>query len=316
MISYLKNEITAYTSTISNNESLHFDSSIYYVNTSISNIVMRGGTTVLENIDASFSSNTEGVSISGHTITKTKDTDSFDTGAFFNKELKNDVEVSVHFHQDDSWYAFGLSRSDVDHSPSSIDYGFIVRAAGNISHALLSKNGVAIASIDLSENDVLKLQRVGTIIHYMVNDTVVHSEYGQTQDSLYFDSSIITAGGKIHDIQINEDLISQDKVVSFVNVTNVTIEGNTLTKTSSDGWNAGAFSKEYILKYNTAKEIIKSHLSSIEIELDRLEGVKGLNTIEECREFISNVIVEPFDSISDHIEKISFELNLPVHSKT
>ncbi len=70
------------------------------------------------------------------------------------------------------------------------------------------------------------------------------------------------------------------------------------------------FSKEYILKYNTAKEIIKSHLSSIEIELDRLEGVKGLNTIEECREFISNVIVEPFDSISEHIEKISFELNL------
>jgi hypothetical protein len=69
------------------------------------------------------------------------------------------------------------------------------------------------------------------------------------------------------------------------------------------------FFKEYIENYNETKSKLNTILNEIEIQLDKLLGIKKIVSIDECKIFLE-INKECFENISNSISKIIETLNL------
>jgi hypothetical protein len=180
------------------------------------------------------------VTPSGNSITK-NNANGWDAGASSLEKIYGDGGIRFTVPLGSNVIA-GLSESDPDQNYTSMKYGIYPWTDNNL-YIIENGSQVGGAYISYIATDVLSVEKVGSTIYYKKNNITFYTSTIASSNPLVFDSSIDTNGNSINNIEIDYTPVSLYTFdIIFKHLVNATDSGNSITKTTADGWDAGGSS--------------------------------------------------------------------------
>lgn len=94
---------------------------------------------------------------------------------------------------------FGLSTDNTNASFNTIDFGMYLYTGGLIIY----EHGVNLGTFgSWTNDDILRIERVGSTVRYMVNGQTRYTSTQQTTASLRVDTSFLTNGTELHNVNL------------------------------------------------------------------------------------------------------------------
>ena len=214
-------------------------------------------------------SSIKGVTIEKNSIVKSS-IGGWNAGAFSNQYLEEDGRVSTTVLETNTARMIGLSYKDENQHYNDIDYAIFLEKGGYI---FITEKGIGKRSPRGQERyqtgDVLQVQRRGDTISYLKNEKVFYVSNTKSRGELFLDTSLNDTGATLMNIEFGKEKYLREKrkqeLFKQSSIKGVTIEKNSIVKSSIGGWNAGAFSNQYleedgrvsttVLETNTARMI-------------------------------------------------------------
>jgi Ca2+-binding RTX toxin-like protein len=199
-----------------------------------------------------------------------------------------------------------------------LDYAWYTHSSGNL---YIYENGVYVSSFGAyNTTDVLSVAYAGSTVSYLRNGIVQRSVATTAGRSLYFDSALHSAGFTLTDIQIGTATLTSTSP-------NLTINGNTLTKTGATGWDTDAYSNTAIMEGaangtgNSLNNVLTGNTGANTLTGgagdDTLTGGSGADSFRFVSTSHGTDSITDFQSGTDKIQVISPNFgNIPVGTLT
>lgn len=143
--------------------------------------------------------NIVGVSASGNTLTKTAAAGWGNGGAASTSSRTGDFGIQFTASETNTYRLCGLSDTNADANYTTIDYAVYLVADGT---AWVFENGVSRGNFGAYQaGDVFKINRTGTTIIYLKNDTVFYTSTIASSGSLLVDTSLYSTGATISHVK-------------------------------------------------------------------------------------------------------------------
>jgi len=127
----------------------------------------------------------------GVTITPTTTTTTWGSGASSLERLPAGINGWVEFKALTQEQAIGLSENDLNANWQSVQFGFFITGSGaNFTYSIIESGFTITTAASLATSDVLRVERVGTIIYYKKNGSTVYSSTSSSTTSLIVDITL------------------------------------------------------------------------------------------------------------------------------
>ncbi|MEM9678742.1 MAG: RHS repeat-associated core domain-containing protein [Bacteroidota bacterium] len=162
------------------------------------------------------------------------------------KKISGNGYVQARFPDDsDQRTMFGLSATNANSSYNTIGYAIYGYEGG----IYVYESGTSRGSFgNYTSNDVLKVERVGSTIYYKKNNSTFYTSTIQTSADLLGDVSLYNPEAQILDFELGGNVILPSGISEYVYETNVTVNGNTISKDSGNDsqWDTGLKTRQTI----------------------------------------------------------------------
>jgi alpha-tubulin suppressor-like RCC1 family protein len=226
VVRYLKNGVLFYTSLDAPRYPLRVDSSLYSPGATLTDVKV--GSVVW--------ANDVGVTVSGSDLNKSGAT-GWTSGAI----SANTIEAADGFmeftaSETNTTRVAGLSAGDSDQAWQDIDFGIELRDDAVVE---IVESGTSRGTFgSYAADDRLRVElRAGAITYYR-NGGLIYSSTVSPGYPLRVDTALYSAGATLADVTLDSTI--------WTNESGVALDGTTLSKTASDGWNAGASTTQVI----------------------------------------------------------------------
>jgi RHS repeat-associated protein len=189
--------------------------------------------------------NAVGVLASGNSLTKTGSV-GWNAGAASTQTIASgDGYVEFTANANSANTMCGLSKGDTNQSHEEIDFALYPWTDGNL---YIWENGASAAAVGpYAAGDTLRVAVEGGVVKYRKNGTLLYTSTVTPTYPLLVDTTMHPSGSQITNAVIsNGSGGGSTQNASWTNAVGVSMSGNSLTKTDSDGWNAGAVSTQTI----------------------------------------------------------------------
>ncbi len=184
------------------------------------------------------------IDVSGQTISKTLNSNSWNAGLATKGEITGDGYIEYEITQTDKALMVGLSSDNSSAHYNTIDFAIYHTYLGGIKayESGVNKGGFGTYSV----GDILRVERVGSTIYYKRNGNTFYTSTVASTGKLIGDISISTYQGKIKNLNITSN---------YTDVTGVAIDQDIITKTASTAWGnsglatAGSFDEDGYVQY-------------------------------------------------------------------
>lgn len=248
VVRYFQNGVLAYTSTVRPKYPLQVDTALHTTGATLNGVVV--GTTV-------FSVPTN-VTVAGGTLTKTG-TAGWNARAVLRARPIEVGDGYVQFTatETDKDRACGLANGDDGATVSDIEYAILLASDGTFS---IYESGALVGNMGAyAATDVFRVEVASGAVLYKHNGSTVYTSTVAPIYPLVADTALYHVGATLTDVSF--------AALRFTNVVDVAVSGNSLTKTGSAGWTAGASSTTSITGGDAWIEF-----SAVETNTDRLAG--------------------------------------------
>jgi hypothetical protein len=228
-VTYLKNGTVLHTSTLLPRSGfpLVLQASLY----------SHGATLDASMTDSSYWQSPVGVSVSGHSLTKTA-ADGWNAGAFTVGSFPGDGTATFTTAEANTYKMAGMTHAVTDDGYATIDFALFLTAQGTVD---VYEQGNFVTTVgSYAPNDVLGLQVSGGVVTYLKNGAVLYTSTRTPTFPLFLDASLYSDGATIGGVTLSPAPFWQ-------NIVGVSVSGTSITKTppaypwlSVNGWNAGA----------------------------------------------------------------------------
>lgn len=196
-ILYKRNGTLVYTSTIASSTSLNADISFYRQNAYFENIMVSFPVAGQQPSEISYDiawTDLVGVSVNGNSITKTATGGWGNGGAASINTLNANTDGWIEYKVDalNKLRTFGFSDINTDASYNTIDYAWHT----NATDCYVYLNGGNVGNYPLQVNDILRIERIGSEIHFKLNGVIKRTETNVNTGSLLADCAISDTGAK------------------------------------------------------------------------------------------------------------------------
>src|SRR5260221_167893 len=181
-----------------------------------------------------------GVSATGNSLTKNS-SEGWNAGAVSTQMIASgDGYMEVTASETNTHRRIGLSNGDTNQSWDDIDFCLYLNADGTvyINEGTNPRGNFGA----YATGDVFRVAVESGVVKYRKNGTLLYTSTVAPTYPLLVDTSLYTNGSTL----TNVILVTLPQNVSWTNVVGVSATGNSLTKNSSEGWNAGAVSTQMI----------------------------------------------------------------------
>ena len=169
-----------------------------------------------------------GATVAGNDLTKTASTIWGNSGARSLQTLESNgfVEFSA-----TGIGMLGLSKGDTDQNYADIDFAILAWSGALYVYEAGNSRGSFGA---VTPSDKLRVQAAGGVVRYFKNGVVFYTSTVAARSPLLVDAALNSTGSTLTDVRIGQ--------TSFSGLVGVTVAEQTLAKTATTGWNAGAAS--------------------------------------------------------------------------
>jgi alpha-tubulin suppressor-like RCC1 family protein len=222
VVRYRKNGTTFYTSPLSPRFPLRVDTALYDNAATLSTVEIGRGSFVADT----------GLTLTGRSLTKTGSS-GWNAGAVSAQRIFwGDGFVEFTATETNKRRAAGLSQGDSGTDVSDIDFAIVLRADAAVE---IQEAGTSQGTFGTyATNDRFRVEAVNGTVKYYRNDVVLYTSTLSPSYPLLADTAFDSTGSTLTDVVVS------DLVWSLTS--GVTTLGNTLKKTGTSGWNAGAVS--------------------------------------------------------------------------
>ena len=222
VVRYRKNGGVFYTSSVSPRFPLLVDAALYDSGATLSTVEIGRGSFVADT----------GLTVTGRTLTKTSGS-GWNAGAVSaQKILWGDASVEFTANETDKRRAAGLSGGDSGTDVSDIDFALVLKADATVE---IQEGGTSRGGFgSYATNDRFRVEAVGGTVKYYRNGVSLYTSTLAPSYPLLVDTAFDTTGSTLADVVVSDVVWSLTSGVS--------LEGNSLRKTGTSGWNAGAVS--------------------------------------------------------------------------
>ena len=244
-VHYLKNGSELYASLGIPSFPLLVDTSLHSVGATINNVELG------DYVPPTFWQNAGGVSVSvDNNLTKTAAQGWGNAGASTLDTVTIDSGYGEFTTAETNTAKFaGLGNGDAGLGYAEIDFAFYLTAGGNVQ---IWEEGVKQGGFGTySAGDVFRVSLDNGTVSYLQNDETLYVSGAMPTLPLRLDTALFSVGATIQDVSVVD-------VPYFQNVVGVSAVDDDLTKTGSQGWNAGAstsasFSTDAYTEFTTAE---------------------------------------------------------------
>jgi hypothetical protein len=217
-----------YTSTVSPTFPLLLDTALYTPAATLQNANLVDATTP-------FWGSQVNVSASGSSITKTSGV-GWNSGAVSTTTLASDGFVEFTSGETSTYKMAGLSNGNAGTNYTEIDYAFYLMGGGSVR---VYENGAMRKEVgSFAAGDKFRIEVVGTEVRYLIRGDIVYRSTTAPTLPLLFDTALYTSASTIQNVTFG----SGTSAAVWESPVGVSTTANSLTKTASTGWNAGAVS--------------------------------------------------------------------------
>ncbi|MGH7295259.1 MAG: hypothetical protein ACRELB_10010, partial [Polyangiaceae bacterium] len=175
-----------------------------------------------------------GVNAVGNGLTKTA-ADGWNAGAASTQSITSDGYVEFTTEETTTNKMVGLTRAVADSGYATIDFGIFLTGGGAI---YIYEDGVSVtggnAFATYAAGDVFRVQVVGGVVSYLQNGSLLDTSSKTAAFPLVVDASLYSTGATVENVTLTTTSSY------WQNVVGVSVVAQSLTKTGSAGWNAGA----------------------------------------------------------------------------
>lgn len=181
--------------------------------------------------------NAVNVSISGGSLTKTNSGSTWTSGASSANVIRDGYGFMEFTAPNTSTYRIaGLSYGDTNQDYTDIDYAIMIRSDASVA---VYEGGTSRGNFgSYTTNDVFRVEVRYGVVRYLKNGSLFYTSGVAARYPLRVDASIRDLNGVISNVFIGN--------LVWTGGSGVSVSGETLTKTGSAGWNAGAVSTNTI----------------------------------------------------------------------
>lgn len=195
---YKRNAQIVYTSGIASSAELGVDVSLNSTNARVEDVLVSHPTSGQQPANISYDiawTDLVGVSADGNTITKTAAAGWGNGGAASINILNANTDGWIEYQVDalNKLRTFGFSDANTDASYNTIDYAWHT----NATDCYVYLNGSNVANYPLQVNDILRIERIGSEIHFKLNGVTKRIETNINTGSLFADCAISDTGAKL-----------------------------------------------------------------------------------------------------------------------
>ncbi len=222
VVRYRKNGVVFYTSPLAPQFPLLVDAALYDSGATLSSVEIGRG---------SFIADT-GVTVTGRTLTKTGDA-GWNAGAVSAlRTFWGDGSVEFTAAETDKRRAAGLSHGDAGTDVSDIDFALVLLEDATLE---IQEGGVSRGTFGpYATTDRFRVEAVGGTVRYYRNGVLLYTSAQSPSYPLLADTAFDHMGSTLADVVVSDVVWSSTSGVSLL--------GNSLKKTGTAGWNAGAVS--------------------------------------------------------------------------
>jgi alpha-tubulin suppressor-like RCC1 family protein len=248
---YFKNGAWLYSSSVVPRYPLRVDTSLYTTGATLTDVTV-GNLTWTNGAD---------VQISGDSIVKTGTNAAWDAGAISTNTIESgDGFLEFTATETDKSRIAGLASGNTDNSLSDVEFGIQLRDDGIIE---IFESGTSRGTVGgYLSGDRLRVELTGGVVRYYANSSLLYTSGVTPVYPLRADSSLYSENATLTNV-ILETLV-------WTNASNLLVQGSSLTKTGSDGWNATASSSNSIQSGDGWLEF-----TAIETDKERVLGLKS-----------------------------------------
>jgi hypothetical protein len=249
VVEYSRNGNVFYSSALIPTYPLIVDATLYTSGATFNSVVVSGfSPTPPPDDDPVAWTSAIGVSINGNNLTKTEPNGWGNAGAVSSQQLAaGDGYVEFTASQTDTYRMLGLSSGNINASYQDIDFAIYVTATGQMA---VYEGGTYVGGFGaFVSGDTLRVAVVDGEIRYSRNGNVFYTSALAPVYPLIADTTLYSSGATFDNVLVSGFSASPppDHVpVTWTSAVGVTVDTNSLTKTASNGWNAGAVSSQEI----------------------------------------------------------------------
>lgn len=205
--------------------------------------------------------NAVATSVSGNTLTKTGGNSAWDAGASSLNVLQDGYGYVEFTATETTTYRLcGLSNGDSDQNYTDVDYGILLRS--DTSLAVYEAGGYRGDFGSYAAGDRLRVEIAHGTVKYRRNGVLFYTSTVPPRFPLRVDSALYSPAATLTNVRIG--------ALVWINDSGVAIAENTLTKTNSAGWTAGAASANEIVSGDAFVEF-----TATETNTSRLAGLSN-----------------------------------------
>ncbi len=201
VVKYRKNGAVLYTSTITPAYPLLVDTALYTNNSTLTNVVINHNTGSGGSQSVSWT-NASGVSSATSSLTKTAADGWGNAGAASTQTISSgDGYVELTATETNTWRMCGLSHTDTNQDYTTIDFGLLEGADGNL---WVFESGVQRGTFGAyATGDDLRVSIESGVVKYKKNGTVIYTSTVAPSYPLLVDTSLNTAGSTLSNVLIS-----------------------------------------------------------------------------------------------------------------
>jgi arylsulfatase A-like enzyme len=248
LVQYSRNGTVFETSALTPTYPLLVDTALYYPGATLSAVVVSGFSAPLVPVgDPVGWTSLVGVVDSANSLTKTA-TYGWNAGAVSGTHLASgDGYVEFAASETTTSRMLGLSNGNTDTSWWDIDFAIYLRAGGELR---VYEGGTYVGTYGTYvTGDVLRIGVVGGLVQYYRNGTVFETSAQTPTYPLLVDTALYYTGATLSTVVVSgfsTPLAPVGDPVAWTSLVDVADSANSLTKTGTYGWNAGAVSLAHL----------------------------------------------------------------------
>ena len=178
-----------------------------------------------------------GVSVSGNQLTKTAGTGWGNAGAASAQDLSSSGFVEFTALETNTTRAIGLSQGDTNRDYQDIDFALYL---GSDGLAYVYEGGTLRGSFgSYASGDRFRVEVAAGLVRYRKNGVLLYTSASAPGFPMLIDTALNSSGATLADVTIGRGGFTKD--------VGILVTEQTVTKTSTTGWNAGAASAQRIL---------------------------------------------------------------------
>ncbi len=183
----------------------------------------------------------------------------------------------------------GFAKIHINKETETVDYGFICTQAGDL---IVRNKGILTTVSNYNSGTLLQIERIGNILYFLKDDIALHQFEIETPTDLQVTISVrnkiakatnlkLYSAGNYYDTEVLERDTVDPLPITITNLDNSTLsaEGILAKQSTTDAWDSGAISLEYIPFYGSLSFNVLSN-KIVAVGLATFNEERHLNSIE------------------------------------